>query len=93
MVMVAGYTFITSSKRDDAVDAFREMVARARAQNGCIDFAISADSVDPKRINFFELWRDESTLEAWQKVAGPPDIGTTESHVEFYHVKVMDEDS
>jgi hypothetical protein len=30
------------------------MVERARAYEGCLDFSISADAVDPERVNLFE---------------------------------------
>lgn len=69
MIIIAGHTRTDADKRDDAVRAFRGMVERARAHDGCLDFAIGADSVDPERINLFERWRDQATLDAWRRVA------------------------
>ena len=69
MIITAGYTRTDDDKRDDAVKAFRSMVERARAHDGCLDFSISADAVDPERVNLFECWRDQSALNAWRKVA------------------------
>ena len=58
MIIVAGFTRTSADQRDHAVAAFAELVAKARDQEGCMDFAISADPVDLSRINLFELWRD-----------------------------------
>ena len=66
MIIIAGYCLIEADKRDSAVAAFAEMVARARAYDGCLDVAISADAVDPERANVFELWRDQQSLDAWR---------------------------
>lgn len=70
MIIIAGYTRTDPEKRDTAVEAFRGMVERARAYDGCLDFSISSDAVDPERVNLFECWRDQATLDAWRKIAG-----------------------
>ncbi|MBX3564590.1 MAG: antibiotic biosynthesis monooxygenase [Sphingomonas sp.] len=72
MIIIAGYTRTDAEKRGGAVEAFRDMVERARAYDGCLDFSISADAVDPERVNLFECWRDQATLDAWRKVAKGP---------------------
>ncbi len=33
---------------------------------GCLDFAIGADLVDPGRINIFERWDSQATLETFR---------------------------
>jgi quinol monooxygenase YgiN len=50
------------------------MVGRARRQDGCLDLSISADPVDPERINVFECWRGQAALDAWRKVAKGPRV-------------------
>lgn len=70
MIIIAGYSLTDAEKRESAVAAFRVMVERARSRDGCLDFAISPDAVDPERVNLFERWRDQSALDAWRKVAG-----------------------
>ena len=47
------------------------MVERARKYDGCLDLSISADSVDPDRINLFGCWRDQQSWNAWRKIAKP----------------------
>jgi quinol monooxygenase YgiN len=84
MILIAGYTITEAHKRDAAVEAFAAMVERARKYDGCIDFAISADSVDPERVNLFECWRDQQSLNRWRKVAKGPRLKPREAHVKLY---------
>lgn len=84
MIIVAGYTLRKAHERDAAVDAFAKMVEQARKQDGCIDFSISADSVDPKRSNLFECWRDQQSWNAWRKVAKGPRVKRGKSYVQVY---------
>ena len=84
MIIIAGYSRIESGKRDAAVEAFAAMVGRARQQEGCLDLSISADPVDPERINLFECWRDQESWQAWRKIAKGPRITLRDSHVKLY---------
>ena len=84
MIIIAGHALRDASKRDAAVAAFAEMIGQARKQDGCIDFAISADPVDPERSNIFECWRDEDAWKAWRKVAKGPRGRARETHVNLY---------
>ena len=91
MIIIAGYSLTDADKRDAAVAAFAEMVARARKHDGCLDVAISADSIDPKRINVFEHWRDQQSLDAWRKVAGAPEVAFRATHVKLYRTEKAEE--
>ena len=86
MIIIAGYSHTKNiHERDAAVAAFADMVGRARKADGCLDLSISADSVDSGRVNIFELWRDQESLDAWRKVAkGPRGIKYREAHVKLY---------
>ena len=85
MIIIAGHTLTESGKRDAAVRAFSEMLERARQYDGCLDLSISADPLDAERINVFELWRDQKSLDAWRKVAkGPRGIKIRKAHVKLY---------
>ena len=48
------------------------VVEAARDTDGCLDYAICADLVDPTRINVYERWRDRPALEAFRD-QGPDD--------------------
>lgn len=75
MVIIAGYELVDAKERDGIVAAHRDLVARARAFAGCIHVAITADSVDPERINSVEVWRDAEVLRLWRQQADAPDTG------------------
>jgi quinol monooxygenase YgiN len=72
MIIIAGHELVSTEIRDQYVDAFSEMVSRARDFDGCIHFAMTADSVDPERVNIVEIWRDAEALEKWRKQAKGP---------------------
>ena len=71
-VIVAGWYLVDPEKRDKVVASFEALLLRARNAPGCIDFAVSADPVDPSRLNMFEFWRSEADLRAWRTVAKAP---------------------
>lgn len=71
-IAVAGWVMVDPNKRDERVKEHQELLQRARRAPGCLDLAISADPIDPGRINIFELWQSEAELDAWRAVANPP---------------------
>ena len=54
MWIIAGHVKVDDDKRDMYVAAHRDLIRRARQAPGCLDVAITADPVDPGRINNFE---------------------------------------
>lgn len=73
MIIIAGYELVDAAERDTVVAAHRDLVSRAREFDGCIHVAITADSVDPERINSVEVWRDVDVMEAWRQQANAPE--------------------
>ncbi|MEO3891505.1 antibiotic biosynthesis monooxygenase family protein [Nonomuraea sp. B5E05] len=71
-VIVAGKVFVDPEARDRCVEAHRGIVEAARDYPGCIDVAISADLVDPGRVNIFEHFESKEALDAWRSVAPRP---------------------
>lgn len=69
MIIIAGYELVEAEQRDTFVAAFRDLIARARDFEGCIHAAITADSVDPERVDVVEVWRDTEALNRWRKQA------------------------
>jgi hypothetical protein len=47
MVIVAGYLVVEPRQRDSYLAGCKAVVRRARRTGGCLDFAISADLLDP----------------------------------------------
>jgi heme-degrading monooxygenase HmoA len=72
MIIIAGYELVNAKDRDGYVAAFRDLVSRAREFDGCVHIAITADSVDPERVNSVEVWRDAEALNEWRKRAKAP---------------------
>lgn len=71
-IIVAGWCIVDPKQRDAVVASFKELVLRARSAPGCFDFAMTADAVDPSRVNILECWRSERDLRAWRRVARHP---------------------
>lgn len=76
MLIIAGSVQVPPERRDALVAAFADLVRRARKAPGCLDVAVTADSVDPGRIDNLERWESQEHLDAWRAVAHAPDIGT-----------------
>ncbi|HKV18153.1 MAG TPA: antibiotic biosynthesis monooxygenase family protein [Mycobacterium sp.] len=72
MLVVAGHLIVDRDGRDDYLAECTEVVERARSTPGCRDFAISADVLDPTRINIFERWDSREAVEAFRG-DGPSD--------------------
>jgi quinol monooxygenase YgiN len=85
VIIIAGHSRTeTADERDAAVAAFAKLVEKARKQDGCLDLSISADEVDPQRVNLFECWRDQQSLDAWRKVARAPKATLKDVEVRLY---------
>ena len=76
MLIVAGHLTVDASVRDRYVADCAEAVAAARTAEGCLDFAVSADSVDPRRVNVFERWRTRESLDAFRGEGPDDDIAS-----------------
>ena len=72
MILVAGALFVDPAGREDYLAGCRAVVEEAREADGCLDFALSPDLVDPRRINVYERWTDEQALARFRG-SGPSD--------------------
>ena len=72
MIIVAGALFVDAAAREDYLAGCRAVVEQARATDGCLDFALSPDLVDPRRINVHERWSSEQALQRFRG-SGPSD--------------------
>jgi quinol monooxygenase YgiN len=70
MLIVAGHLRVAPDHREAYLADCSEVVQLARATAGCLDFALSADLLEPGRVNVFERWRSVEELEAFRG-AGP----------------------
>ena len=93
MLIVAGHLNVDPAERAAYLEGCREVVELARAAEGCLDFAISADLVDPGRVNVCERWESQEAVEAFRgdgvsgdqaaaiKVASVAEYGAVEERV------------
>lgn len=66
MVIVAGHLIVDPSQREDYLLGCVDVVRAARAADGCLDFALSADLIDAGRINILERWASAAAVEAFR---------------------------
>jgi quinol monooxygenase YgiN len=62
MLIIAGHLVVDPNARDAYVAECVRVVEAARAAPGCLDFSITADSVDPARVRVYECWEGEEPL-------------------------------
>jgi quinol monooxygenase YgiN len=88
MWIIAGHERVEAGRRDDYVAAHADLIRRARQAPGCLDCAITADSIDPDRVNNYERWNSWDAIEAWRAVANAPDTGieTLDASVIAYEI-------
>jgi quinol monooxygenase YgiN len=75
MLIIAGHLEVDANQRDAFVAAHHDLVRRGREAPGCLDLAITADPLNPARVNNFERWESREHLNAWREVAAAPDTG------------------
>jgi len=66
MIIVSGKLIVDPEERDLYLTGCREVVEQARAAPGCVDFHLSADPLEPGRINVFEMWETVAHVEAFR---------------------------
>ena len=69
MVIVAGHITVEPQERESYVAGCVTVVEQARGVAGCLDFAITADLVDPGRVNIFERWESQAAVKAFRRRA------------------------
>ncbi|MER7010221.1 antibiotic biosynthesis monooxygenase family protein [Saccharopolyspora sp. NPDC000359] len=90
MLIIAGYLEMDPAHRDEFVAAHQDLLLRGRQAPGCLDLAISADSVNPGRVNNFERWESREQLNAWRRVANAPDTGIAIKDADMLEFDVAD---
>jgi quinol monooxygenase YgiN len=65
-IIVTGWLRVDPEQRDAYVQECRGLVERARATEGCLDFALTACSVDPGRVVVAERWTSRAALDAFR---------------------------
>ncbi|WP_353650251.1 antibiotic biosynthesis monooxygenase [Nakamurella sp. A5-74] len=66
MVIVAGHLIVDAAQRETYLAGCVSAVEQGRAAAGNLDFALSPDIVDPRRINIFERWESQAAVAAFR---------------------------
>jgi quinol monooxygenase YgiN len=70
MVIVAGHVTVEPQQRESYLADCMSIVEQARGAAGCLDVAITADLIDPGRVNIFERWESQGAVESFRR-SGP----------------------
>ena len=66
MLIVAGHITVEPQQRESYLAGCISVVEQARRAAGCLDFAITADLIDPGRINIFERWESQAAVDTFR---------------------------
>ena len=62
MLIIAGHLIVDPADRDRYVADCAIAVEQARRAAGCLDFALTADPLEPARVNVYERWESDAEL-------------------------------
>ena len=60
---------VDPEQRESYLAGCVSVVEKARRADGCLDFAITADLLDPGRVNLFERWESQAAVETFRRRA------------------------
>lgn len=89
MIIVAGRIHVDPNERLAYLAGCRPVIEQARAAPGCLDYHLSADPIEPDRINVFERWESAEALQSFRG-GGPTEdqrAAITHAAVEEYVVE------
>lgn len=72
MLIVAGCLRVTDRER--YLDSCREVVALARAAEGCLDFTLGPDLIESDRVNVYERWATRAAVERFRGTGTSGDL-------------------
>ena len=67
MILIAGTISLDSDNVDEALAAIVPLMQATQAEEGCIDYVLSADPLTSGCIRIFEKWESDDALEVHMK--------------------------
>jgi len=64
MLIVAGTFTVDPDRRAEFLRSRSEAIHNSRGEQGCLQYAMSADAVDPAVVRLFEIWSSRADLQA-----------------------------
>jgi quinol monooxygenase YgiN len=92
MFIIGGYIEVDPSERDAFLAARIEDIKTSQAEDGCGEYVMSADPINPNRVLVFEIWESDAHHDAHlqrmraARPAGGPGIDLKSVHVLYYDV-------
>lgn len=88
MIIVSGWLRVDASQRDEFLASCVAVIEAARSIEGCHDFTLAADPIEPERINVFEQWVSVDAVEAFR--GSGPEAGqqsmVIDAHIEQHEI-------
>jgi quinol monooxygenase YgiN len=78
VVIVGGSFEVEPDQREAFLAGRRDAITTARAEAGCLEYAVTADPIEPGRVVLYERWADQASLDAHlaaARQAPPPPPG------------------
>jgi quinol monooxygenase YgiN len=72
MIIVSGHLYLDPVERDQYLCESVEIMRQARGWAGCRDFTLTADPLEPDRINVYERWDSDEALLRFRNDATAP---------------------
>jgi quinol monooxygenase YgiN len=66
VIIVAGALIVDPDGRDAYLEGCVSVLEAARQAEGCLDFAVSPDLLEPGRINVYERWSSDEDLQRFR---------------------------
>lgn len=93
MLIIAGRLHVDSADRDRYAADCVSVVQQARTAPGCLDFAITADTVEADPINVYERWESDDHLAEFR--GSGPDAEQSaqiqDAHVRKYRISAEED--
>jgi quinol monooxygenase YgiN len=90
MIVIAGAFEIEPDQRDEFLRERGELMARSRAEAGCLEYVFSADPLEKGRVVLLERWASQDDLDAHvvelRAHPRPPGVVPISTDVRIYDV-------
>jgi quinol monooxygenase YgiN len=75
LVIVAGTFTVDPARRAEFLEGRLESIRASREDQGCLEYTMSADAVDPGVVRLFEMWTSLADLQAHvQRIQSSPPV-------------------
>ena len=64
MLVVGGSFEVGPAERDAFIAARHQSMRISRSEQGCLEYTMAADPIDPGRVILFERWESQEALDA-----------------------------